>query len=151
MEMHVGVWFGANTVHAFKNHIMLKSCLALGLIMIATCIPINCKGETFPCTGLRLFYYATVKLGSKHTVSPPDCFWAWFRICYASGTTGSFHTAILVCRLRKPSNINMGSYVPLGLWTKDHSSTDLDESWCPTVAMHVSPWGFGVGFFYNDH
>lgn len=67
MEIIVDCWFGANTVHVFKCHLMLKSCLALGLIMIAIYMSVNCKGQTFPGTGLQLSYYTTVRLGSKHT------------------------------------------------------------------------------------
>lgn len=72
--------------YVFNSHLLLQSCLSLELIMIATFIPINFKGEPFLGTRLYVSFYATISLGSKHTVAVPDCFWAWFRIYYAPET-----------------------------------------------------------------
>lgn len=72
--------------YVFNSHLLLQSCLSLELIMIATFIPINFKGEPFLGTRLYVSFYATISLGCKHTVAVPDCFWAWFRIYYAPET-----------------------------------------------------------------
>lgn len=86
MKIHIDIQIRLELTYVFKSHLPLKCCLSLELIMIATFIPINFKGEPFLGTRLYLSFYTTISLGSKHTVAVPDCFWAWFRIYYAPET-----------------------------------------------------------------